>query len=64
MYRQGERPVSLYMLPNTSRAEELVEVLGHEAKIWCMGNRTFVLLTRGSKQEVERLAAAVRTELR
>jgi len=64
MYRQGNRPVSLFMLPDTTRTEELVEVLGHEAKIWCLGNRTFVLLTRGSKQDVERLAAAVRTELR
>jgi anti-sigma factor RsiW len=64
MYRQGDRPVSLFMLPNTSRTEELVEVLGHEAAIWCVGNRTFVLLARASKPEVERLAALVRTDLR
>jgi len=64
MYRQQGRPVSLFMLPNTTRPEELVEVLGHEAKIWCVGNRTFVLLTRGSKPDVERLAATVRSELR
>ena len=44
MYRHHGNPVSLFMLPNTARTQELVEVLGHEAKIWCVGNRTFVLL--------------------
>ena len=64
MYRHRGQPVSLFMLPNASRAEELVEVLGHEAKIWCVGNRTFVLLTRGSRPDVERLAAFVRAGIR
>ena len=48
MYRHHGNPVSLFMLPNTARTQELVEVLGHEAKIWCVGNRTFVLLSRQS----------------
>jgi anti-sigma factor RsiW len=64
MYRHDGHPVSLFMLPKTARTEELVEVLGHEAKIWCVGNRTFVLLAREPKIEVERLASFVQASLR
>jgi anti-sigma factor RsiW len=64
MYRHDGHPVSLFMLPKTARTEELVEVLGHEAKIWCVGNRTFVLVAREPKIEVERLASFVQASLR
>jgi len=63
MYRQNGHPVSLFMLPNTARTQQLVEVLGHEAAIWCVGNRTFVLLSRQPKAEVEQLASFVRAGL-
>ena len=63
MYRHQGRPVSLFMLPGTARTEELVDVLGHEAKIWCVGNRTFVLVAREPRQEVERLASFVQKAL-
>jgi len=63
MYRHNGDPVSLFMLPNTARKQDLVDVLGHEAAIWCVGNRTFVLLTRKSRPEVEQLAAYVRASL-
>jgi anti-sigma factor RsiW len=64
MYRHEGRPVSLFMLPRAARTEELVEVLGHEAKIWCVGNRTFVLLAREPRAEVERMASFVQASLR
>jgi anti-sigma factor RsiW len=63
MYRHNGRLVSLFMLPNASRAQQLVRVLGHEAAIWCAGNRTFVLLAREPRPEVERLASYVRAAL-
>jgi anti-sigma factor RsiW len=63
MYRHGGRPVSLFMLPKTSRAEQLVRVLGHEAAIWCVGNRTFVLVAREPRPEVERMASFVRASM-
>jgi hypothetical protein len=63
MYRYNGRPVSLFMLPKTVRAEQLVEVLGHEAKIWCAGDRTLVLIAREPRRDVERLAAFVRATL-
>lgn len=64
MYRHEGRPVSLFMLPKTARTEELVEVLGHEAAIWCVGNRTFVLVAREPRQEVERMVSFVQASLR
>jgi anti-sigma factor RsiW len=64
MYRHRGVPVSLFMLPHESRTKELVEVLGHKAAIWCDGERTFVLLAREPKEEVERMAAAVQASMR
>jgi anti-sigma factor RsiW len=63
MYRHAGRPVSLFMLPKTSRATELVRVLGHEAAIWCVGNRTFVLVAQEPRPEVERMASFVQASL-
>lgn len=63
MYRHQGRPVSLFMLPDTERAQGLVQALGHEAAIWCVNDRTFVLVSREPKQDVERLAAFVRSSL-
>jgi anti-sigma factor RsiW len=63
MYRHEGRPVSLFMLPHTARAQELVEVFGHEAAIWCASNRTFVLVAREPRPDVERMASFVQASL-
>ena len=63
MYRHEGRPVSLFMLPKSSRPAELVEVLGHQAKIWCVGNRTFVLVASEPRANVERMAQFVQASL-
>jgi len=44
--------------------DKLVEVLGHEAAIWCVGNRTFVLVAREPRRDVERMASFVQASLR
>jgi anti-sigma factor RsiW len=59
MYRHDGQPVSLFMLPGTTRDAGLIEVLGHEAAIWSKNNRTFVLVARAPRAEVERLAASL-----
>lgn len=64
MYRYHGRPVSLFMLPRTTRSEQLVDVLGHEAAIWSVDDRTFVLIAREARSEVERMAAFVHAALR
>ena len=63
MYRHDGQPVSLFMLPRTARADELLHVLGHEAAIWSVGDRTFVVIAKGTPSEIERLAAFVRASL-
>lgn len=63
MYRHNGRPVSLFMLPRTAKSEQLVEVLGHDAAIWSVGDRTFVLIAREARSEVERMATFVHAAL-
>jgi hypothetical protein len=64
MYRHEGRPVSLFMLPGTARSREVVHVLGHEAAIWCVGRRTFVLVSGEARGEVERMASFVQAAMR
>jgi anti-sigma factor RsiW len=64
MYRHHGEPVSLYMLPASARKNEVVQVLGHEAAIWCVGNRTFVLMAREARPEMDRLASLMQADLK
>jgi anti-sigma factor RsiW len=63
MYRHQGHPMSLFMLPKAARTEELIEVLGHEAKIWCVNGRTFVLVSQEPRADVERMASFVQASL-
>ena len=64
MYRHHGRPVSVFMLPKTTRPEEIIEVMGHEAAIWSAGDRTFVLIAREPPAEVARMVSFVQAGLR
>lgn len=64
MYRRAGEPVSIYMLPDTARTQEVVQVLGHRAAIWCDGKRTFVLVAKEPQQEIERLASFLQASMR
>ena len=64
MYRHNGEPVSVFMLPKKTRSEEQIEVLGHQAAIWSSDNRTFVLIAREPRAEVERMTAFVHSTLR
>jgi anti-sigma factor RsiW len=64
MYRHNGEPVSVFMLPKKTRSEEQIEVLGHQAAIWSTDNRTFVLIAREPRAEVERMTAFVHGALR
>jgi len=64
MYRRSGEPISVYMLPDTARTQEVVQVLGHRAAIWCDGKRTFVVLARQPQQEVERIASWVQASMK
>jgi anti-sigma factor RsiW len=63
MYRHDGRPVSLFMLPNDTRKDEVLDTLGHGAAVWSVGNRTFVLIAREPKADFDRMALFVRAGL-
>jgi hypothetical protein len=64
MYRHEGRAVSLFILPKRVRPDEAIQVLGHEAVIWSSGGRTFVLIAREPRGDVERLASTIQMTLR
>jgi hypothetical protein len=64
MFRQAGRPVSLFMLPNDRRTDEVLETVGHAAAVWSVGDRTFVLVARESSEEVQRMASLVHATFR
>src|SRR5581483_10924902 len=57
MYTHNGRPVSLFMLPREARADQLVEVFGHQCRIWSDQDRTFVLVARDTPAEMEQMMA-------
>jgi anti-sigma factor (TIGR02949 family) len=64
MYRHQGSTVSVFMLPRGRRADEHLGVLGHQAAIWSTGDRTFVVIARKSREELERIAAFIHDRLR
>lgn len=64
MYRHNGQPVSLFMLPGERRDEQIVQVFGHQCRIWSEGDRTFVLVASEPPDELERMAALVRTTIK
>jgi len=63
MYRHHGVPVSVFMLPKSIRPEEIIEVMGHEAAVWSSGSRTFVLIAREPRDEVQQMASYVQASL-
>ena len=59
MYRHNGHLLSLFMLPKSTRRAEVLEVFGHQCVIWSAHDRTFVLVSRETRAEVEKLAAFV-----
>jgi len=64
MYLHNGHPMSVFMLPKTAKPEEVLDVMGHEAAIWSAGGRTFVLITREPRREVEQTVSYVQAALR
>ena len=64
MYKHEGSTVSVFMLPRSHRPEEHLGLLGHQAAIWSTGDRTFVVIARKSREELERIAAFIHDRLR
>jgi anti-sigma factor RsiW len=64
MYRHEGTTVSVFMLPSSHRPEEHLGLLGHQAAVWTTGDRTFVVIARKSREELERIASFIHDRLR
>ncbi len=61
MYRHADHPLSLFVVPGTSRAAQQLAVLGHRAIIWSRHGNTFVVLAREPRDDIDQVAAYVRS---
>ena len=64
MYRHEGTTVSVFMLPHSHRPEEHLGLLGHQAAIWSTDDRTFVVIARKSREELEQIASFIHDRLR
>jgi anti-sigma factor RsiW len=64
MYRHRGHPVSLFMLPNRARDEEVMNVMNHQAAMWTVRGRTFVLITSEAQDDADHVAAFMHAALR
>lgn len=63
MYKHNGLPVSIFMLPGTSRERSLTRALGHDAVVWADGQRTFVLVAKAPRPEIQKVASFVQHTL-
>lgn len=59
MYRLHGRAVSLYIIPDASRARASADVFGHDAVIWSNADTTYVLISREPETALQELASAM-----
>ena len=64
MYRYQGEPVSLFMLPETAEAPHDLAVMGHQTRIWSVGNTTYAVVMRGERAAVDGVALQIRQALR
>jgi anti-sigma factor RsiW len=70
MYRHNGHPMSVFMIPNMTRPDvpgvknEIVDVMGHEAVVWSVGGRTFVLVAREPETDVAQAVVFVQAALK
>jgi anti-sigma factor RsiW len=63
MYKWRGQPLSVYVLnskhPRVGSSPQVVERLGQEEIIWSKGNRTYAIVTRGHRSDIEHVALYV-----
>jgi len=57
LYRHNGRPVSLFMMPGTTRPESRMSVAGHVARVWTRGDTTYVMVGSESEPDLRPVAA-------
>lgn len=68
MYKWRGEPLSVFVVPRMVRTgpqrDEIVEKFGHEAIVWSTGERTYVVLARGSPSDLDPVVGYVRANAR
>lgn len=68
MYKWRGEPLSVFVVPRLirkgPRRDEIVEKFGHEAVVWSEGERTYVVLARGSPSELDPVVGYVKAHAR
>ena len=63
MYRLGDEPVSLFVIPGLSRPAAELSLFGHDQVVWTEGDRTYMLVARaGLGDSLARVASHLRNE--
>jgi anti-sigma factor RsiW len=64
MYKWRGQPLSVFVVPRMIRTgpqrDEIVEKFGHEAIVWSAGERTYVVLARGSPADLDPVVGYVK----
>jgi anti-sigma factor RsiW len=63
MYTQNGEPLSLFIAQDDGRTARTIETLGHEAVVWSIGDRTYVLIGQAPPDQMQVIAAAFRKEI-
>ena len=61
LYRRNGRALSLFFLPNTTRQERQLEVMGHEAVLWADGGHTYAMVGHEGQPAMQELAVYFRS---
>ena len=61
LYRHAGRPLSLFIVPSTSHATAEIAVMGHQTMIWSRRGSTYVVLAQEPREQIERVAAYMRS---
>ncbi len=61
LYRRNGRALSLFFIPNVTRQERLLEMMGYEAVIWADGGHTYAMVGHEGQPAMEELAVYVRS---
>jgi anti-sigma factor RsiW len=68
MYKWRGHPLSMYVLNSQPRSAEPVERsvsrLGQDAIIWTDAGRTYAVVSRGPRSDLERIAGYMRASIR
>ena len=61
MYRVGDAPVSLFVIPGLERPAQELSLLGHDQIVWTDGGKTFMLIGRsGAHDRLQHVASQLR----